>query len=206
MDETISAIDTVTLRIPLDIWVPALHSDLRKLSNEPTAANHTIEDMQLDKTSLKKYLDSRGAAPLIKSVIEQAYKAEYGLEIDEQSCFNFLLFIHADRRSKFTPFGIFSDERYHVVDGNDRIVEGLRDRVPGQVRLDMRLVRALKTATAKIELGFAQGASIKQATFDAVVLALPFKTLREVDLDASLGLLTWKKTRLKGWVTAQMPR
>ena len=45
------------------------------------------------------------------------------MEIGEQSCLNFLLFIHADRRSKFTPFGVFSDERYHVVDGNDRIAD-----------------------------------------------------------------------------------
>jgi monoamine oxidase len=172
--------------------VPALRGDLRKLSNEPTAVNHTIEDVLLDRTSLKEYLDSRGAGPLIKSVIEQAYKAEYGLEIDEQSCLNFLLFIHADRRSKFTPFGIFSDERYHVVDGNDRIAEGLRVRLPGQIQLDMRLVRARKTAAGKIELSFARGASTKQATFDAVVLALPFTTLREVDVDASLGLPTWK--------------
>jgi monoamine oxidase len=172
--------------------VPALRGDLRELSKEPTAANHTTADVLLDRTSLQEYLDSRGAGSLIKSVIEQAYKAEYGLEIDEQSCLNFLLFIHADRRSKFTPFGIFSDERYHVLDGNDRIAEGLRYRLPGQIQLDMRLVRALKTVVGKIELSFAQGASTKQATFDAVVLALPFTTLREVDLDASLGLPSWK--------------
>jgi len=172
--------------------VPALRGDLRKLSNEPTAANHTLEDALLDRTSLEEYLDRRGAGPLIKAVIEQAYKAEYGLEIDEQSCLNFLLFIHADRRSKFTPFGIFSDERYHVVEGNDRITEGLSERLPGQIQLDMRLARAFKTATGKIELSFTQGASSKQATFDAVVLALPFTTLREVDLDASLGVPSWK--------------
>jgi monoamine oxidase len=172
--------------------VPAMRSDLHKLSKEPTAANHTAADVVLDQTSLAAYLDSRGAGPLIKAVIEQAYKAEYGLEIDEQSCLSFLLFIHADRRSKFTPFGVFSDERYHVLDGNDRITRGLSDRLPGQIELDMRLVRALKTAAGKIELSFAQGASIKQATFDAVVLALPFTTLREVDLDASLDLPRWK--------------
>jgi monoamine oxidase len=168
--------------------VPALRSDLRKLSNEPTALNHTIEDELLDRTSLAEYLHSRGAAPLIRAVIEQAYKAEYGLEIDEQSCLNFLLFIHADRRSKFTPFGVFSDERYHVVEGNDRIAEGLSERLPGQIQLGMRLVQARKTAAGKIILSLAQGASIRQEIFDAVVLALPLTTLREVDLDASLGL------------------
>ena len=173
-------------------FVPAMRSDLRTLSKEPTAADHTPADEKLDHISLKQYLDSRGAGPLIKSVIEQAYKAEYGLEIDEQSCLDFLLFIHADRRSKFTPFGVFSDERYHVVSGNDGIVEGLRDRLSGQIQLGMRLVGAAKTAAGRIELSFAQGASTKQATFEAVVLALPFTTLREVDLDASLGLPDWK--------------
>jgi monoamine oxidase len=172
--------------------VPALRDDLRQLSSEPTAANHTSEDAALDRMNLEEYLERCGAGLLIKSVIEQAYKAEYGLEIEEQSCLNFLLFIHADRRSKFTPFGIFSDERYHVLDGNDRIVGGLRDRLPGQIQLNMRLARALKTAAGKIELIFAQGASTRQATFDAVVLALPFTTLRDVDLHPSLGLPAWK--------------
>jgi monoamine oxidase len=177
-------------------FVPAMRNDLRTLSGEPTAADHTPADEMLDRTSLKQYLESRGAGPLIKSVIEQAYKAEYGSEIDEQSCLNFLLFIHADRRSKFTPFGVFSDERYHVVRGNDRIVEGLSNGLPGQLQLGMRLVRARKTAAGRIEIAFAQGATIKEETFEAVVLALPFTTLREVDLDPSLGLPDSKRNAI----------
>jgi len=172
--------------------VPAMRADLRKLSAAPTADDHTFDDILLDTMSLAEYLDRRGAGALIRAVIEQAYKAEYGLEIGAQSCLNFLLFIHADRRSKFTPFGISSDERYHVVDGNDRITEGLSNGLPGQIETDMRLLRALKTAAGKIELTFARGAVARQASFDAVVLALPFTTLREVELDASLGLPPWK--------------
>ena len=178
-------------------FVPAMRDDLRKLSKQPTAANHTAEDLLLDNVSLAEYLDRRGAGQLLKAVIEQAYKAEYGLEIDQQSCLNFLLFIHADRRSKFTPFGIFSDERYHVVEGNDRIAEGLSNRLPGQFELDMRLVSMLRTVTGKIELSFTQGASTRRSSFDAVVLALPFTTLREVELDASLGLPSWKRDAIE---------
>jgi monoamine oxidase len=177
-------------------FVPAMRNDLRILSGEPTAADHTPADEMLDRTSLKQYLESRGAGLLIKSVIEQAYKAEYGLEIDEQSCLNFLLFIHADRRSKFTPFGVFSDERYHVISGNDRIVEGLCDRLPGQLQFGTRLVGATKTAAGRIELAFAQGATIKEEAFEAVVLALPFTTLRELDLDPSLGLPDSKRNAI----------
>lgn len=173
-------------------FVPAMRADLRKLSAEPSADDHTADDILLDTMSLAEYLDRRGAGGLLKMVIEQAYKAEYGLEIDAQSCLNFLLFIHADRRSKFTPFGIFSDERYHVIDGNDRIAEELSKRLPGQIEADMRLVRVVKTAAGKIELTFVQGAATRQASFDAVVLALPFTMLRAVELDASLGLPGWK--------------
>ena len=173
-------------------FVPVMREDLRKLSNQPTAADHTIDDLLLDSMSLGEYLDRRGAGELLKAVIEQAYKAEYGLEIDQQSCLNFLLFIHADRRSKFTPFGIFSDERYHVVEGNDRIAEGLSKRLPGQIEPDLRLVRVLKTVTGKIELSLTRGAATRTSSFDAVVLALPFTTLREVELHDSLGLPSWK--------------
>ena len=111
-------------------FVPAMRDDLRKLSSEPTAESHHAADVILDNMSLGEYLDSRGAGQLLSAVIEQAYKAEYGLEIDQQSCLNFLLFIHADRRSKFTPFGISSDERYHVIEGNDGITAGLSERLP----------------------------------------------------------------------------
>jgi len=173
-------------------FVAAMRDDLRQLSNEPTADAHNDFDVGLDSLSLAEYLATRGAAPLLKAVLEQAYKAEYGLEISQQSCLNFLLFIHADRRSKFTPFGIFSDERYHVVDGNDRIVEGLTRQLKKQIQMDMKLIRILKTAGGKIELSFAQGAAIKQFIFDAVVVALPFSTLREVELDPSLALPVWK--------------
>ena len=173
-------------------FVAAMRDDLRRLSSEPTADAHSDFDVALDSLSLAEYLATRGAAPVIKAVIEQAYKAEYGLEISQQSCLNFLLFIHADRRSKFTPFGISSDERYHVVDGNDRIVDGLSRRLQRRIELGMKLLRVLKTAGGKIELTFTQGAATKQFAFDAAVLALPFSTLRGVELDASLALPGWK--------------
>jgi monoamine oxidase len=52
----------------------------------------------------------------------------------------------------------------------------------------MTLVKARKNAS-EIELTFENGFS---KTFDAVVFAIPFSTLSDVELDASLGLPTWK--------------
>jgi monoamine oxidase len=168
-------------------FVAAMRDDLRKVG-KPTADSHTDADAKLDFTNLREYLETRGAGEIARKAIEQAYIAEYGLEIEEQSCLSFLLFIHADRRSKFRPFGVFSDERYHVIGGNEQIVEGLRNRLNGQIQLGMTLVKA-RNNTSEIELTFENGFS---KTFDAVVFAIPFSTLREVALDESLGLPAWK--------------
>ena len=173
-------------------FVDAMHDDLQDSSGAPTADDHNDADVILDNTTLEEYLITRGAGPIIFEAIKQSYIAEYGREIDEQSALNFLLFIHADKRSKFTPFGVFSDERYHVIGGNQQIPAGLAAGLGGQIRYGAKLQRARKTAAGRIELTFGRGASTVSATHDAVVLAIPFSVLREVQLDASLGLPAWK--------------
>jgi monoamine oxidase len=172
--------------------VDAMRDDLRTIGS-PTAESHTPADETLDRTSLAEYLETRGAGDLIEAVVDVAYTIEYGLEIDRQSCLNFLLFIHADRRSKFTPFGVFSDERYHVIGGNEQIPAGLAARLDGQIRFGRALRRMRKTPAGRIELTFGNGAAAASATHDAVVRAIPFSVLRDVELDASLGLPAWKR-------------
>jgi monoamine oxidase len=171
--------------------VAKMRDDLRTVG-QPTEDRHTDADAVLDFTNLREYIETRDAGGIVSKAIEQAYIAEYGLEIDQQSCLSFLLFIHADRRSQFRPFGVFSDERYHVIGGNEQIVEGLRNRLYGQIQLGMKLVKASKNASGEIELTFKYGSRTVSRTYDAVVFALPFSTLREVELDASLVLPAWK--------------
>jgi monoamine oxidase len=168
-------------------FVPAMHADLRRLG-QPTAESFSEDDRQLDVTSLAEYLDTRGASPLIRDVVDVAYTTEYGLEIEQQSCVNFLLFIHADRRSKFHPFGVFSDERFHVVDGNQRIADGLAGQLPGQIHYEHTLVAARRQSDGRICLTFDPGGPTCESAWDAVVLAIPFSTLRAVALDTSLDL------------------
>jgi monoamine oxidase len=168
-----------------------------------TAADHTSADVQIDRTSLRAYIEGQNAAgepaaPIVREAIVQAYIAEYGLAPEEQSCLNFLHFVHADRRSKFTPFGVFSDERWHVLDGNDRIVDGLTNAVAGQIELGMELVRVRRTPAGRIELTFKRGLDTLVRAHDAVVLAIPFTVLRLVDLDATCCLRR-SGTRLIRW-------
>src|SRR5262245_6600918 len=174
-------------------FVAATRPDLRTLSPEPTADDHTDADAALDHMSLAEYLEARGAGPLIRQAVGAAYLAEFGLELDQQSALNFLLFIHADRRSRFMPFGVFSDERYHVVEGNDRIADGLAGDLPQPVLHGHTLIRAARRSDGRLELTLSTGGLPLVAAFDHVVLTLPFTVLRDVDLTASLALPAWKR-------------
>jgi monoamine oxidase len=178
-----------------------MRDDLLRVANEVTAADHTSADVQIDRTSLRAYLEGQNAAgepaaPIVKEAIVQAYIAEYGLAPEEQSCLNFLHFVHADRRSKFTPFGVFSDERWHVLDGNDRIVAGLTNEVAGQLELGMELVRVRRTPAGRIELTFKRGIETFVRAHDVVVLTIPFTVLRLVELDPSLALPPAKRNAI----------
>jgi monoamine oxidase len=61
----------------------------------------------------------------------------------------------------------------------------------------MELVRARKNARGEVELTFRNGARTVTTTYDAVVFALPFSTLRDVELDVSLGLPGWKLSAIR---------
>ena len=169
-------------------FVPAMSADLRSISAAPTADTHNDFDITVDNTSLADYLTSRGADPIMQAVVQAAYVGEYGREITEQSCLNFVLYIRADRRAKFQPFGT-SDQRYHIVSGNDGVAKGLYGRVQSQVQLGTALAAIAMTPSGQYELTFGDGSS---ATHDIVVLAIPFTILRRLELDPSLGLPDWK--------------
>jgi monoamine oxidase len=169
----------------------AMRRDLQQSTGAPTADSHNDADVTLDNTNLLEYLESRGAGPLLKAWVRVGYGAEYGLEIDRQSSLNFLLFIHADKRSKFAPWGVWSDERWHIVGGNQQIPEAIAARLgPGALERGARLVRVRRTPSGQYELTFTRGPRRFTRTHRAVVLAIPFTVLREVQLD--LELPDWK--------------
>jgi len=168
------------------LLVPRLRDDLKTLSRAPSFFAHTAADRALDRVDLATYLATRaGDLPLIRKVLTVAYEGEYGLDAAEQSCLNLLLFIHADRRSRFQPWGVFSDERYHLVDGNDGIVAGLAGDFTGAIECGRELRRLRRNGFGEFVLEFTAGTSV---TADVVVVTLPFSVLRHVHLDGSLSL------------------
>lgn len=169
------------------VLVDAMRDDLRTIGS-PTAASFTATEATLDRLSLREYLRTRNAPPVIRAVIDVAYTIEYGLDADQLSCLAFLLFIHADRRAKFAPWGVFSDERYHIIGGNQQVAVGLANRLPGQIQYGRMLQKVAKLSDGRIQLTLLEGSTTRTVQHDAVVIAIPFSVLRDVQLDASLNL------------------
>jgi monoamine oxidase len=180
--------------------VEAMRSDLAQLSNEPTANSFTPFDRAIDLTDLATYLSRKGAGEIISAIVDVAYTTEYGCEISALSTLAFLMFIHIDKRAKFAPFGVFSDERFHVLGGNQQIPQMIAAELAGPVELEALLLAARKLSDGRIELTFERGGSTFTAIHDAVVLAIPFTTLRDVQLDASLGLPPAKRFAIDNFV------
>lgn len=168
-----------------------IRPDLKQIG-EPTFFSHTEAEKALDFTDLATYLDRHVSdLPLIRGVLDVAYNIEYGLETHEQSCLAFLKFIHLDGRRHFAPFGVFSDERYHIVEGSDQVPQRLAAQLPGPTHKGMRLTRLRRNTFGEFELYFNN--SITPEFADTVVLAIPFSVLRNVILEDSLGLSIDKK-------------
>jgi len=169
-------------------FVPALKDDLSKLSNGPTAQSYNETDRQLDFTPLSDYLVQRGAGPLIRAVLDVAYTIEFGREISRQSALALLFFIATNKRQAFTPFGVFSDERFHIVEGNDAVAKAMAAGLPQPVMLGHRLLRVARQADGRVRLSFATAGGTVETVHDAVVLTLPAPMMRQVEFAASVVL------------------
>jgi monoamine oxidase len=169
-------------------FVPAMKDDLARLSNGPTAFSSNETDRRLDFTPLSDYLVQRGAGPLLRAVLDVAYTIEFGREISRQSALALLFFVATNRRQAFTPFGVFSDERFHIVEGNDAVATRMATDLSEPVRLGHRLLRVAREASGKVKLSFATAGGTTETMHDAVVLALPAPLMRRVEFAPSAAL------------------
>ncbi len=171
--------------------VANMQGDLHAISGGASFYSKNSADIQFDNTDLASYFHSRCAGyPLIEAVLNEAYLAEYGLETSEQSTLNFLGFMRLNKQSKFEPFGT-SDERFHLVNGNDGIVTGLVNKINSSISTGARLTRLGKNSSGKYLLYFNGSSSPDMA--DSVIITIPFSVLRGIQLDASLGLTADKR-------------
>jgi monoamine oxidase len=130
--------------------------------------------------------------------------SEYGGPPEKQSALNLVYLLGYDdsiqQGSKYqpqtSPVLAGTDEKYHVHGGNEQIIAGLVSELPaGTIQLGQQLVALKDNGNLTCTCTFQSGASTQQVIADHVVLAIPFTTLRQVDLSKS-NLSALKRTAI----------
>jgi monoamine oxidase len=162
-----------------------IHADVSAASYPTTFESSTERGRQLDRMSIVDWIEETfegGIESRIGRALDIAYNIEYGAECSDQSALNLLYLLGYSGQGQFRVFGP-SNEKYHVVGGNDQITDRLGAQLAGQITTGSELVAVRRNATGTFTLTFAQAAGTKTVTADKVVLALPFSILRSsVDL------------------------
>lgn len=137
---------------------------------------------ELDRQSIEEYLSGLGARGWFFDLLDVAFTSEFGLDIGQQSSLNFITMIGTDTsRGEFEIFGD-SDERYKVNGGNDTIIRELARRLEGQIQTGHAL-QAVSKEGSGYTLNFSSQRDVKA---DYVIIAIPFSTLRRVDIRVAL--------------------
>lgn len=89
-----------------------------------------------------------------------------------------------------------SDDRWHITGGNDQLISHIVGQLPsGTIQTGQQLVALALNTDGSYTLTFQNGSSTSQVVADHVVLAVPFTTLRNVDLSKA-GLSPLKRTAI----------
>ena len=170
-----------------DVGYPAFAAAAKEMSTPAGAA-------RLDRMSVPEWLERTriGSASRFGKLMLANTVTENGGDPGEQSALDLIVLLTGNPRSSLSPLP-GDDERYHIVGGNDQLVSGMIAQLPpGTVRHGHVLVAIREHADRTIRLLFEVSGRTVQETADLVVLALPFSTLRHVDLRDS-GLSETKR-------------
>jgi monoamine oxidase len=163
----------------------AIAADLKLMKIDGEISYETPHARVVDRLSIPEWFEKRGISGLPTAVLRAAYVGEYGLEIDQQSALNLLLTM-GDKTppNEFRIFGP-SDERFHIVEGNDSVPARLAERLKQPVEFGTRL-EAITSDGSGFTLALRTDNASTETKADLVVLALPFTILRQLDVRVKL--------------------
>jgi monoamine oxidase len=136
-----------------------------------------------------------GLSSRFGQLLDVAYNIEYGAESSRQSSLNLLYLLGYAPSGPLAIFGK-SDERFHIIGGNDQVPTKLAALLDSQITTGSALTSIALTAGNRLRLTFAEGSATKTVTADKVVLTLPFSLLRSVDYSGA-GFSPVKQTAIR---------
>ena len=166
----------------------------------PTVYNsYTTTGYQLDHLSLYDWIEqyvTGGHSSNMGQFLDVAYNEEYGRETNVQSSLNLVYLLgFQPKPGNFSIFGK-SDERYHIVGGNQQLPTAIANSLPaGSINLNWRMTAIATNTDGSYTLTFATPSGKHTATFDRVILTIPFSVLRTLDYSQA-GFDSLKQTAI----------
>ncbi|MFF9200075.1 flavin monoamine oxidase family protein [Streptomyces sp. NPDC014779] len=163
----------------------ALHRDLLD-AGEVTWNRTTPTGTALDTMTLYDWIESRvpgGHSSPLGKFFDVAYNVEYGADTTDQSSLALVLLMgYQTNPGNFNIWGL-SNERYHVVGGNDRLPHAIAGALkPGTLRMGWSLDAVRANADGTQTLTFTEAGSTRTVTADHTVLCVPLPVLQRLDL------------------------
>jgi monoamine oxidase len=166
----------------------------------PTLYNsYTTSGYQLDHTSVYNWIEqyvTGGHGSNMGQLLDVAYNIEYGRETTDQSSLNLVYLLgFQPQPGNFRIFGS-SDERYHIIGGNQQLPLAIAKSLPsGSINLNWRMTAIAHNSDDSSTLTFSTPTGTQQATFDRVILTLPFSVLRTLNYSKA-GFDSLKQTAI----------
>src|SRR5579872_1219673 len=167
---------------------PKLAADMRA-AGFPTLYNrHTPAGQRLDRMSVRQWIEQHvpgGLQSKLGWLLDLDATTENGGDSTKQSALELIFMLgYMPAKTGHEQFYLVgTDERYHVVGGNDQVARGLAARLPAASIHPNTVLEALRRRS---DGSYAATLSSQLKTFDMladhVVVAIPFSTLRFVDL------------------------
>jgi monoamine oxidase len=154
-----------------------------------TYLHHTPVARQWDRMSVPEWIERYvpgGTGGRFGKLCMADVISEYGGPPENQSALNLIYILGYNdsnpdsRQSPLRPMLAGSDEHWHIEGGNDQLISGLAALLPeGTIALGRQLTAVAENSDGSFTCTFATGPEV---VTDHVVLAIPFMTLRNVDL------------------------
>ncbi|MEU9235943.1 flavin monoamine oxidase family protein [Streptomyces subrutilus] len=166
----------------------ALRRDLQD-AGEVSWNSTTPAGTALDTMSLYQWIETRvpgGHTSRLGRFIDVAYTVEYGADTVDQSALALVLLMgYQPNPGHFNVWGL-SNERYHVVGGNDRLPHAIFQALPaGSVLMGRELLAVRANADGTQTLTFDDAGTTRTVTADHTVLCLPLPVIQRIDLSAA---------------------
>jgi monoamine oxidase len=144
-------------------------------------------ETRLDRMSVPEWLDSTeiGADSRLGQLMQANTVTENGGDPADQSSLDLIELMARSPRSTLELLP-GDDERFHILGGNDQVISRMIAQLPpAALRHGHELVALRENSDRTLTLSFQTSARTLDVIADIVVLALPFSTLRNIDLSKS---------------------